>query len=105
MLVRRLDRQSRALARAQRDIELLSEAFATFVKIWFAHTPALAPEARKGARNTAKGRYRQFVDFVAEHFSAGSRFLDELPREGVADDGDAAKPAGASGKAAPGTDP
>jgi hypothetical protein len=39
----------------------------------------------------AESRYEQFVRHVAEQFSAGGRFLDDLPRESIADDAELAK--------------
>ena len=91
LIMGRLDRVSRAQTRAQRDLELLTEAFAVFVKLWFAHTPAIAEGARQSARTTAEGRYMHFVEFVASQFSAGRRFLEDLPRDVVADEGELAE--------------
>jgi len=86
LLLRRLDRLGRALTRSQRDLELLSEAFAVFMRLWFAHMPSIPEEEKKAARSTAESRYRQFVEHVAEQFSGGRRFLDDLPRELIAND-------------------
>ena len=86
LLMRRLDRLGRAQARVHRDIELLSEAFATWIKLWFAHTPQIPEDARASARVAAQARYRQFVAHLAEQLAEGSRFLDDLPRETVADE-------------------
>jgi hypothetical protein len=61
----------------------LSEAFALFVKLWFAHTPNVAEDAKGAARRSAESRYRQFVEHVAEQFTGGARFLDDLPREWI----------------------
>jgi len=90
LVLRRLDRLGRAVARNHRDVELLSEAFAVFVRLWFAHTPVI-PEAAKGSvRASAESRYRQFVEHVAEQFSGGRRFLDDLPHEAIGDEGELA---------------
>jgi hypothetical protein len=86
LLLRRLDRLGRALTRSQRDVELLSEAFAVFMRLWFAHMPSIPEEEKKAARSTAESRYRQFVEHVVEQFSGGRRFLDDLPRELIAND-------------------
>jgi hypothetical protein len=90
LYLRRLDRLGRALARNHRDVELLSEAFAVFVRVWFAHTPVIPENGKKSARAGAEIRYRQFVEHVAEQFSGGRRFLDDLPQEPVGDDGELA---------------
>ncbi len=86
LLLRRLDRLGRADERLQRDIELLSESFGAFLRIWFAHTPALPEDAKAFARATAERRYQQLIEHVGQRFSGGHRFLDDLPHESVADD-------------------
>jgi hypothetical protein len=64
----------------------LSEAFGVFVQVWFAHTPTLDEEEKKSTRRDADSRYRRFLQHVTQRFSGGPRFLDDLPRESVADD-------------------
>ena len=86
LLLRRLDRLGRATARVQRDLELVSEAFAVFTKLWFAHTPPVPDDMKPSARTNAQIRFRQFVDHVTEQFADGHRFLDDLPREFLGDD-------------------
>jgi hypothetical protein len=86
LLLRRLDRLGRAVARSQRDLQILSHAFGVFTRLWLAHTPRVPEEAKPSARVDAESRYRQFVEHVSEEFSGGRRFLDDLSRELVADD-------------------
>ncbi|MGD0679094.1 MAG: hypothetical protein ABSC94_27145 [Polyangiaceae bacterium] len=88
LLLRRLDRLGRAVERIHRDVEFLSEAFAVFVRVWFAHTPTVPESGRNAARESAESRYRQFVEHVAEQFSGGRRFLDELPGESMGHGGE-----------------
>jgi hypothetical protein len=64
----------------------LSEAFGVFVQVWFAHTPTLDEEEKRSARRDAESRYRRFLEPVARRCSGGPRFLDDLPRQVVADD-------------------
>jgi hypothetical protein len=90
LVLRRLDRLGRAADRVHRDVELLSATFAVFVRLWFAHTPSLRDEVKLAAREDAESRYRQFMDYVAQEFTGGRRFLDDLPREVVADDAELA---------------
>jgi hypothetical protein len=52
--MRRLDRLGRALERTQRDEELQTEAFAVFVKIWFAYIPTIPQDSRKAALASAE---------------------------------------------------
>ncbi len=86
LILRRLDRLGRAADRVHRDVELLSATLAVFVRLWFAHTPSLREEAKPAAREDAESRYRQFMDYVAQEFTGGRRFLDDLPREVIAKD-------------------
>ena len=86
LVLRRLDRVGRACARVQRDLDLLSEAFGTWLRVWFAHTPQIPEDARASARSSAQARFNQFVTHVAEQFSGGHRFVDDLPRECVGDE-------------------
>ena len=86
LVLRRIERLGRAAERVHRDVELLSAAFAVFVRLWFAHTPNLRDEVKPTARLDAESRYRQFMDYVAQEFTGGRRFLDDLPRETIADD-------------------
>jgi hypothetical protein len=85
LLLRRLDRLGRAQERTQRDLELLSEAFAVWTKLWFAHTPVIHDDGKHAARMTAEKRYRQFTEHLAQQFFGGKRFLDDLPQEVLAD--------------------
>jgi hypothetical protein len=86
LILRLLGRLARAQVRTQRDLEVLSEAFAVWVRVWFAHTPRIDDGAMELARRTAESRYARFVEQVAERFSGGERFLDDLPREVLADE-------------------
>jgi hypothetical protein len=79
LLMRRIDRLGRAQDRLQRDVDLFMEAFAVFLKIWFAHTPAVAHDARRAAQSSAEARYQRFVAYLGEQFSGGHRFLQDLP--------------------------
>jgi hypothetical protein len=90
LVLRRLDRFGRALARTQRDVELSSEAFAVFVRLWFAHTPNIPQESKGSARASAESRYQRFAEHVAERFSGGRRFLDDLPHEAIGEESELA---------------
>jgi hypothetical protein len=86
LVMRRLDRHGRALARLHRDQEVLSVAFGEFVRLWFSQTPNLPDQERQGARTRAEGLYKTFTEHVAEQFGGGQRFIDDLPSETVAND-------------------
>jgi len=86
LTLRRLDRLSIAIDRVLWSLEILSQAFAMFVRVWFAHTPRIPAEARSHARAHADARYRQFMDRLGDQVSGGKRFVDDIPQERIADD-------------------
>ncbi len=81
ILLRQLSRMGRDVQKVHCDQELLSEAFAIWVRLWFAHTPAIADDAKRAARVSAEARYQQYVEHLASQFSGGKRFIDDLPKE------------------------
>jgi len=78
LMLRRLDRLSVALSRDHRDLELLSEAFGLYMRAWFvAHSPSVADNKTMRAGGDA---YKAFAQHLRERFSAGHRFVDDMPR-------------------------
>ena len=110
LLLGQLDRLRRACDRTQRDLEIHMEAFAIYVKLWFAHTPHIPDNAKDYARRTAESRFAQFQEYVVEQFQGGRRFVDDLPREVIADEAELSRMASeasaapAGGEAPSGTD-
>jgi hypothetical protein len=86
LLLGRLNRLGRAWDRTQRDLEIHMEAFAVYVKLWFAHTPNIPDDGKDYARRTAESRFAQYQEYVVEQFQGGRRFVDDLPREVIADE-------------------
>jgi hypothetical protein len=86
LFLRRLDRLGRAVERGHRDLELLSQGFALFVQCWFGHAPAISPSQKDAARRSAANRFQQFMEQLAEQFTGGHRFLDDLPKVQFGDD-------------------
>jgi len=78
LIIKRLDRLSRGLGRAQRDVEVLSEAFAIFVQLWLAHTPRLPDAERPAAERSALARFSQFLDHLAGKVASGRTFVREV---------------------------
>jgi predicted DNA-binding protein len=87
LLLRRFDRIERAQARGHRDLELLSEAFGRYMRVWFmAHVPSGVEAGKAATRGAAETRYAQFAQHLGEHFKQGHRFIDDLPVEALVDD-------------------
>jgi predicted DNA-binding protein len=86
LLLRRMDRLGRAVARLHRDLQFHSEAFGLFVRHSLALEANVPEQSRDEMQARAEGRYKQFLEHVIERFSGGHRFLDDLPHEVVAND-------------------
>jgi predicted DNA-binding protein len=85
LLLRRFDRVERALARDHRDLELLSEAFGRYMRLWFmAHAPNAVEAGKAAARGVAETQYKQFAQHLGAQFTQGHRFIDDLPVEAFA---------------------
>lgn len=61
VILRRLDRLGRAAVRQQRDLEVLSEAFALFVRLWSAYVPKLSDEDKEEAMRRGAKMYQALV--------------------------------------------
>jgi hypothetical protein len=90
LLVRRLDLIKLDMARNHRDLELLSEAFGRYMRLWFvAHAPSTVEPGKGAARAAGETPYRQFAQQLGAQFKQGHRFIDDFPLEAFAgDDGD-----------------
>jgi len=81
LMLRRLDRLQALVGRDHRDLELLSEAFGLYMRAWFlAHSPSVAESKTPHA---GEGAYKAFAQHLGERFSAGHRFVDDLPKESM----------------------
>ncbi|HLK40138.1 MAG TPA: hypothetical protein VKU41_25455 [Polyangiaceae bacterium] len=90
LLLRRFDRIERALARGHRDIDLLSEAFGRYLRLWFsAHAPTASEAGKAAARAAAETQYKQFAQHLGGWFAQGHRFVDDLPAEAFSQEDDA----------------
>jgi hypothetical protein len=81
-----LDAERERLEGAHREVhealEVLSEAFGRFLRLWmFVHAAAFQ---RPATMEAADGLYQQFAAKVAEYFVRGHRFLHDLPKVGDA---------------------
>ena len=84
LVLRRFDRMERALARDHRALELLSEAFGRYMRMWFAtQTPSVAEGGMAATRGGAEARYKQFAQHLGVQFAQGHRFTDDLPVDAV----------------------
>jgi Arc/MetJ-type ribon-helix-helix transcriptional regulator len=79
----RLDRLTRELAGARRDIDVLLESLALFVRYQLMVTAPL-PEADAAARAIGRDRFEAFVSQVGRHLAGGTRTLGPVDPTGGA---------------------
>jgi predicted transcriptional regulator len=77
LLKGRLDRISREIGHARRDIEVLLESLSLFVRYQLMVTAPL-PEADSAARAVGRERFEAFVTQVGRQIGSGKRSLGEL---------------------------
>ena len=65
---------------------MVSEAFAVFVQVWFAHTAEVSEGERDPATRSGLSRYKRFVDHVAAKFAGGARLVRDVVKEDPAAD-------------------
>ena len=82
LLLRRLDHVKRETARNRRDLELLSEAFGRYMRLWFvAHAPSAGEAGKAAARAAGDASYKQFAQHLGTQFKQGHRFINDFPAE------------------------
>lgn len=74
----RLDRMTRELQRVARDLDVVLESFALFVRYQLTVSAPL-PEADAAALAVGRDRFEKFVAQVGRQIAAGKRTLDETP--------------------------
>jgi hypothetical protein len=86
LILRRLDRLTRASSRHQRDLEVMSEMFALYLRAWYAHSPQLSEEEKAVRQRLGQAKYQQFLDIVAERLGSGVRVANDLRPRSSTDD-------------------
>ncbi|NPU15636.1 ribbon-helix-helix protein, CopG family [Bradyrhizobium sp. 83012] len=76
---RRLDRLSRQMQRLDRDVGILAETLALFVRFWLTVTPPLPNAAQIKGRE----RFEGFVEALGRRLQKGQSFLREIPEDFV----------------------
>jgi hypothetical protein len=86
-LAQAIDDAERLRERQHRDLELLSQMFGRFLRLWaIVHasvfTPPATPEAAEAIakqRGAGEALYKRLAASVADQFRRGHRFADDLP--------------------------
>ena len=86
LIMRRLDRNDRAIAVVRQGLEILSETFVAFMQTYLTNTPEMPDEQRKLGATAARRRLDEVLDEASRRFADGERLLDLLPKDTLADD-------------------
>lgn len=87
-IIRRLDRLSRQLDRAERDQTILSETVALFVRYYLTITPPLPGAEQDAARALGKERFEYFVAQVGRRLAGGRNMIRDVLEEISPDESD-----------------
>lgn len=77
-LIRRLDRMSRQLDRADRDLSIMAETIALFVRYYLTITPPLPSGDQDAARALGRERFEMFVAQVGKRVASGGRLVADI---------------------------
>ena len=75
LILRRLDRLARDSVRQRRDLEVLSEAFAMYVRYWFKYVPERSQAEDLAAQRLALKRFDEFVHWISLAMARDSRLV------------------------------
>jgi predicted DNA-binding protein len=77
-LIRRLDRMSRQLDRLDRDLGIMAETFALYVRYYLTITPPLPVSDQDAAKALGRERFEMFVAQVGRRVASGGRLVAEV---------------------------
>lgn len=85
-------RQSRHAERVDRELRVIREMLALFVRTFYNHTPEVPPSERSAAAIKGEQRFSRFQKVLAEHLGPGKSALEQMPEEAVVTAEDAVAP-------------
>lgn len=88
VILRRLDRLSRAIGKVNRDVSIVADALSIFIQVWLVQTSRIPDHERIKAEQNAERRFTHFKEQLAGRIATGRSFIGDLVREGriVGDD-------------------
>lgn len=75
---KRLDSIDRRLQRLERDMGIVVEMTAVFIRFWLASTPQLPDAAQAAARAKAAERYDNFLSALGRRLAKGPKIIQEI---------------------------
>ena len=77
-LLRRLDRMGRQLDRVDRDLRIVAETVALYVRYFLTITPPLAASEQDAARTLGRERFETFIAQVGKRVASGAQLVTEV---------------------------
>jgi len=78
VLTRRLDLLTRQGERLERDLSIVAETLALFIRFWLTVTPPLPQNAQGAAQATGRERFESFLDTLGRRLAKGRSVLREV---------------------------
>jgi hypothetical protein len=82
VILRRLDRLSRAIRKVNRDVTIVADALSIFIQVWLVQTNRIPDHERVRAEQNAEKRFAHFKEQLAGRMATGRSFIGDLVREG-----------------------
>ena len=92
VLKARLDRYSRALARVERNQDVVLETLALLVRWQLTITPPLSPSEQEAARSAGEARFQSFLDQLGRRIATGRGLGREIAARFDIDGADVVEP-------------
>lgn len=97
--IRRLDLLTRQGERLERDLSIVAETLALFIRFWLTVTPPLPESAQSAAQAKGRERFDLFLEALGRRLSKGRAFLREVSLERLDQDGKSVRPSSVNGEA------
>jgi hypothetical protein len=78
VVTRRLDLLNRQGERLERDVSVLAETLALFIRFWLTVTPPLPQSAQAAAQAKGRERFESFLEALGRRLSKGQSLLREV---------------------------
>ena len=83
LLIRRINRTDNRNKVLSRQMEILAESFALFIRMWLTSSPEVPESQRDTAFLRGQERFDKFIGNLTKRLSVGKNFFADLPREVV----------------------
>jgi predicted transcriptional regulator len=91
-IAKRLDRIERTVQRLERDVGIVNEAFAIFIRAWLTSTATLPETAQAAAHAKGGERYDKFLEALGRRLATGPRLKQEVSEDVWSNDAGRAPP-------------